>query len=61
MIGHDDTPLASLFVPALSSVRIDSAGLGRYMAETALAAMIDLPTPLAGPAGEAVVIQRATS
>lgn len=61
VIGHDDTPLASLFLPALSSVRIDSAGLGRYMAEAALAAIKDIPAPLAAPAGEAVVVRRATS
>ncbi len=61
VIGHDDTPLASLFVPAISSVRIDSAGLGRYMAETALAAINGHPISLDGSAGEAVVVRRATS
>lgn len=37
IVGHDDAPLAALLVPALSSVRVDSAGLGRFLARLALA------------------------
>ncbi|MFB9443338.1 LacI family DNA-binding transcriptional regulator [Dactylosporangium vinaceum] len=36
VVGHDDSPIAALFVPALSSVRIDSIGLGRFVAGMAL-------------------------
>ncbi|MEW2353400.1 LacI family DNA-binding transcriptional regulator [Spirillospora sp. NPDC029432] len=36
VIGHDDSPLAGMFVPSLSSVRVDTADLGRYLAELAL-------------------------
>ncbi|MFI9411342.1 substrate-binding domain-containing protein [Nocardia gamkensis] len=36
VIGHEDTNLARLFVPALSSVRMDLAGLARYTASVAL-------------------------
>lgn len=36
VIGHDDTPLAELFVPSLSSIRLDIEGLGRQIAMTAL-------------------------
>ena len=61
VIGHDDTPVASLFVPALSSIRIDSAGLGRYLAEVALAAIDGRPTPPPGRAGEATVAHRETT
>jgi DNA-binding LacI/PurR family transcriptional regulator len=61
VVGHDDTPVASLFVPALSSVRIDSAGLGRYLAEVALAAIDGRPMPPAGEAGEATVMHRETT
>jgi DNA-binding LacI/PurR family transcriptional regulator len=39
VIGHDDSPVASLFLPSLSSVRLDNAGLGRLVAEMALAAV----------------------
>lgn len=39
VIGHDDTPLASLTVPSLTTVRVDVAGLGRYLAELALSAV----------------------
>jgi DNA-binding LacI/PurR family transcriptional regulator len=37
VVGHDDSPIASLFMPALSSVRLDNAGLGRLVARMALA------------------------
>ncbi|MGO4752390.1 substrate-binding domain-containing protein [Streptomyces sp. 2MCAF27] len=36
VIGHDDMPLATMFVPSISSVRTDTAGLGRHLAELAL-------------------------
>ena len=39
VIGHDDTPLAALLFPSLSSVRIDQASLGRHMAELMLDAV----------------------
>ena len=61
IIGHDDTPLAKLFVPSLSSVRIDSAGLGRYMAQLALSAATGSPAPAAGPESEAVLVARETT
>lgn len=58
VIGHDDSPLASLFVPSLTSVRVDSAGLGRYVAELALSQVTDTPKPVAGPETEAHVVVR---
>jgi DNA-binding LacI/PurR family transcriptional regulator len=61
VIGHDDTPLARLFVPALSSVRIDSAGLGRYLAELALSVATGSRPPAAGPETEATLIVRETT
>lgn len=36
VIGHDDSPLASLFVPPLSSVRMDTVEAARYLAAVAL-------------------------
>ncbi|MGQ4267462.1 LacI family DNA-binding transcriptional regulator [Nocardiopsis changdeensis] len=36
VVGHDDSPLASVFVPALSSVRLDTGALGRALAGRAL-------------------------
>jgi len=36
VIGHDDSLIASLFVPSLSSVRMDTAEAGRYLAALAL-------------------------
>jgi DNA-binding LacI/PurR family transcriptional regulator len=61
IVGHDDTPLAHLLVPALSSVRIDTAGIGRYLADLALSAATDTPPPDAGPDTDALLIQRETS
>lgn len=61
VIGHDDTPLARLFVPALSSVRIDSAGLGRYLADLALSAATGSPPPTAGPETDATLVMRETT
>lgn len=58
IVGHDDSPLASLFVPSLTSVRVDTAGLGRYVAQLALSAVTDAPEPEAGPDTEATLIVR---
>ncbi|WP_230673254.1 LacI family DNA-binding transcriptional regulator [Rathayibacter sp. Leaf248] len=45
VIGHDDSPLAQMFVPSLTSVHVDDAGLGRYFAELALSAAAGTPPP----------------
>jgi len=58
VIGHDDTPLAQLFVPSLSSIHVDTAGLGRYLAELALSAAEGTPAPTADPETDAKVIVR---
>jgi DNA-binding LacI/PurR family transcriptional regulator len=39
VIGHDDSPIARLFVPALTSVRLDLAGMGRGAARAVLHAL----------------------
>lgn len=61
VVGHDDSPLASLFVPGLTSVRVDTAGLGRYLAQLALSAATDAPKPEAGPETEAQLVVRESS
>lgn len=61
IVGHDDTPVAHLMVPSLSSVRIDTAGLGRYLAQLALSAIGEAPAPTAGPETEAVIVPRETT
>jgi DNA-binding LacI/PurR family transcriptional regulator len=61
LVGHDDTPLARLLVPALSSVRVDAAGLGRFLAELALSRLTGDDTPVAGPEAHAVLVRRETS
>jgi DNA-binding LacI/PurR family transcriptional regulator len=44
VIGHDDTPVASLFVPSLSSVRTDPVWIGRLIADMALHEAEDRPS-----------------
>lgn len=36
VIGHDDSPLAAMFLPSISSVRLDPVNVGRYWAGLAL-------------------------
>lgn len=61
IVGHDDTPLARLLVPALSTVRVDNAGLGRFLAELALSAATGSAPPLAGPETDAHLVVRETT
>jgi DNA-binding LacI/PurR family transcriptional regulator len=58
VIGHDDTPMASMLYPSLSSVSIDSIGLGRYLANLALHAAQDRPLPETPPDLHARVVAR---
>jgi DNA-binding LacI/PurR family transcriptional regulator len=43
VIGHDDAPIARLFQPRLSTIRLDTAGLGRYLAHLTIANIEDKP------------------
>jgi DNA-binding LacI/PurR family transcriptional regulator len=61
VIGHDDTPLARLLVPSLSSVHVDAAGLGRYFAELALHAVEGREAPVATPITRAMLVARESS
>lgn len=63
VIGHDDTPLASLFIPSLSSVHFDVAELGHGFALQALAAARGEPPPppLDAAAVKAHVVERESS
>jgi DNA-binding LacI/PurR family transcriptional regulator len=61
IVGHDDSPLARLIVPSLSSVRVDTAGIGRYLAALALSAATGSEPPTAGPETEARLVARETS
>lgn len=61
VIGHDDSPIASLFLPALSSVRLDNAGLGRLVAEMALAAIEQRESPHDTGANFETIVARAST
>ena len=61
VIGHDDAPIAQMFEPQISTVRVDIVGLGRYFAALAVGAADAKPAPNPGPAAEVEVISRASS
>lgn len=61
IVGHDDTPLASLLVPSLSSVRVDIAGLGRYLAQLVIEVAGGAPVPTNRPRASAEIIARETT
>lgn len=61
IVGHDDSPLANLLVPSLSTVRVDAAGLGRYLARVALAAAEGAEMPSAGPSADVRLVCRETT
>ncbi|CAM5642954.1 LacI family transcriptional regulator [Streptomyces pilosus] len=58
VVGHDDTPLATLFTPSLSSVRVDVAALGRRMAALALHATDGQDRPPAEPVVDMTLVPR---
>ncbi|MGX9885545.1 LacI family DNA-binding transcriptional regulator [Streptomyces sp. NPDC002276] len=58
VIGHDDTPLAALFVPSISSVRVDVVGLARHFAASALHEADGRPVPPRDTTADSVVIAR---
>jgi DNA-binding LacI/PurR family transcriptional regulator len=61
VIGHDDAPIASMFEPQLSTVRVDIIGLGRYFAELAISAVDGTPMPPPGPEAAVELVKRASS
>lgn len=61
VVGHDDAPISRLMVPAISTVRVDSAGLGRFFAAIALHAATGSPPPVAGPETRTEFIARAST
>ncbi|MFJ2503508.1 LacI family DNA-binding transcriptional regulator [Microbacterium sp. NPDC087592] len=58
VIGHDDTPLASMFEPRLSTIRMNSIGLGRYLAQLALSTVEEREAPTVGPELQMVLVPR---
>ena len=61
VIGHDDAPIAQMFEPQLSTVRVDIVGLGRYFAQLAVGAVIGTEVPALGPAAEVQVVERSST
>ncbi|MEV1245512.1 LacI family DNA-binding transcriptional regulator [Nonomuraea sp. NPDC049750] len=61
VIGHDDTPLAGFFHPQLTTIRTDTAGLGRYSAALAISAATGTTPPTVGPEFSSEVVVRAST
>ncbi len=61
VVGHDDAPISRLMVPAISTVRVDNAGLGRFFAAIALHAATGSTAPAAGPETRTELVPRASS
>ncbi|WP_335991202.1 LacI family DNA-binding transcriptional regulator [Glycomyces sp. MUSA5-2] len=61
VIGHDDTPLAAIMEPRLSTVNVDTPGLGRYLASLALSAVEQVEPPVAGPELQVTMVHRAST
>jgi len=57
IIGHDDDPWGELFIPSLSTIRMDIEGMGRQLAMTALNAIEGRPAP-EEPAVLATLVRR---
>ncbi|ONH31623.1 substrate-binding domain-containing protein [Pseudofrankia asymbiotica] len=61
MVGHDDSPIATMFVPALSTIRIETAALGRGFADFVLHLVDRRPLPTGLTAPRPVLVHRETS
>ncbi|MET0862388.1 MAG: substrate-binding domain-containing protein [Microbacterium sp.] len=61
VIGHDDAPIAQMFEPQLSTVRVDIIGPGRYFAALAVSAVEGTAVPPPGPAAAVELVERASS
>ncbi|WP_416984649.1 LacI family DNA-binding transcriptional regulator [Streptomyces sp. T028] len=58
VIGHDDTLPAAVFVPGLSTVRIDTTALGRSFAALVLHRLDGRPLPPRASLEDAVLVRR---
>jgi DNA-binding LacI/PurR family transcriptional regulator len=58
VVGHDDSPIASIMVPALSTIRFDTVALARHFADLALSQLDGRPTAAHEPPANATVIRR---
>lgn len=61
VVGHDDAPIASIVEPRLSTVRLDTADLGRYLARLALTAAEGREPPRQPTAASPLLVQRAST
>ena len=58
VVGHDDAPISRLLLPSMTTIRVDTAGLGRYLAALALSAAQGIERPVADGTAIATLIKR---
>lgn len=61
VIGHDDSPIAALFYPPLSSIRMEVLAAGRFLAQIALHEADGRPMDLTWTGLHAEVVPRAST
>jgi DNA-binding LacI/PurR family transcriptional regulator len=61
VIGHDDSPIATMFVPALSTIRINTAALGRGFADFVLHRVDRRPVPASRTSPKPTLVRRETT
>ncbi|MGN6446398.1 LacI family DNA-binding transcriptional regulator [Amnibacterium sp.] len=61
VVGHDDAPIAALMLPSISTVHVDTAGLGRYLAALALHTVEGTPLPPLDVVGRIALVRRESS
>jgi DNA-binding LacI/PurR family transcriptional regulator len=61
IVGFDDSPVAALSAPPLTTVRVDYAGFGEAVAATLLAAIDGAPLPAFEPAAPDLIVRRSTA
>lgn len=61
VVGHDDAPISRLMLPSISTIHVDNAGLGRYLAALALNAAEGSPMPPSDVVSSISLIHRESS
>ncbi|MGN7860657.1 LacI family DNA-binding transcriptional regulator [Microbacterium sp. 22303] len=61
VVGHDDTPIAAMIEPRITSVRLDATGLGQYLASLAITAVDGVSASPLQEGSAVSLVERASS
>ena len=59
--GHDDSPIAGVLEPRITSIRLDATGLGQYLASLAMTALDGVDAPTFQPGSAVALVERAST